>query len=238
MENAGVAASPERRYPVAVSVEQLALGWLRSEGAPNGAVVTVDHEIGARQRLGIPWRVPAQRSFSCAVVLRCALALEDEALLWIASLVAAARAVEGVGVPAPGLGWPDLLFGPDGTSVGSITLEAQLGPGIVQSAVVALRLDAEPLATTKLALSPIGAMFSAALTSILEELKTSRADLLSEYDERSSLIGRRVRVRLLPRGDTRGTVGPVTGVGCLPLASPSGMIETLDASTVLSLTPV
>ena len=223
-----------RHYPVAVSVEQLALAWLRSEGAPSGAVVTADHEIVPRQRLGVPWDVPATQSFSCAAVLRCTLGLEDEALLWITALVAVARSCESIGTVAPTLGWPDVVA-VDGASAGSVAIEGQLGPGVVQSAVVSLRIDTslipvEPGSTRLLALA-----FARELDLIAGQLKTARADLLSEYDRRSALIGRRVRVRLLPKGDTRGTVGPVTAAGNLPLESPTGMIELLSPATVLAL---
>ena len=229
------AQTEERHYPVAVSVEQLALGWLRAEGAPSGSVVTVDHEIGGRQRLGIPWRVPAAQSFSCAVVLRCGIRLEDEALLWIAALVAAARAIETIEVSAPGLGWPDSLIGHDGVTQGSVAIVAQLGPGIVQSAVVTLRVNTELLSITQASAPPIAKAFAKELTLAVTLLETTRAELLSEYDARSVLIGERVRVRLLPKGDTRGSVGPVTVTGNLPLESPSGMIELLNPSTVLSV---
>jgi biotin-(acetyl-CoA carboxylase) ligase len=228
----------ERHYPVAVSVEQLALGWLRTEGASNGSVVTVDHEIGGRQRLGIPWRVPAAQSFSCAVILRCAIRLEDEALLWIAALVGAARAIETIAVSAPGLGWPDSLIGRDGVTQGSVAVEAQLGPGIVQSAVVSLRVNIELLSIAQELTRPIAKAFSEELTLAVGLLETTHAELLWEYNVRSVLIGERVRVRLLPKGDTRGTVGPVNGTGNLPLESPSGMIELLNPSTVLSVVPI
>ena len=227
-----------RQYPVAVSVEQLALAWLRSEGAQSGSIVLVDHEIGPRQRLGVPWRVPAAQSVSFAAVLRCKLRIEDESLLWIAALLAAARSFETISMSAPALGWPDLLITADGKQVGSVAIEAQLGAGIVQSAIVSVRINIELLSTLKDWARPMAQAFGHQLNHLVGQLETKRADLLSEYDTRSALIGQRVRVRLLPRGDTRGTVGPVTSAGNLPLVSPTGMIELLNPSTVLSVVPL
>ncbi len=223
-----------RHYPVAVSVEQLALAWLRSEGAPSGSVVVAGHEIVPRQRLGVPWNVPAAQSFSCAAVLRCALRIEDDALLWIASLVAVARSCESIGVATPMLGWPDVVA-VDGESAGSIAIEDQLGPGVVQSAIVSMRINTRMLQVKPESTRPFAQTFARELHHIVGQLETNRADLLSEYDRRSALIGRRVRVRLLPKGDTRGTVGPVSAAGNLPLESPTGMIELLNPATVLSI---
>lgn len=227
-----------RHYPVAVSVEQLALAWLRSEGAQSGSIVLVDHEIGPRQRLGVPWRVHSAQSVSYAAVLRCRLPIEDESLLWITALLAAARSFEAIAMSAPALGWPDLLIAADEKQGGSVAIEAQLGPGIVQSAIVSVRINTELLPTPRHGARPMAQAFGQQLNHMVGQLETTRADLLSEYDTRSALIGRRVRVRLLPRGDTRGTVGPVTAAGNLPLVSPTGMIELLDPSTVLSVVPI
>ncbi len=223
-----------RHYPVAVSVEQLALAWLRSEGAPSGSVVVASHEIVPRQRLGVPWKVPADQSFACATVLRCALRIEDEALLWIAALVAVARSCESIGFAAPTLGWPDIVA-VDGTPAGSVAIEHQLGPGVVQSAVVSMRINTQLLPVEPDSTRPLAQTFARELDRIVGQMEANRADLLSEYDRRSALVGRRVRVRLLPKGDTRGTVGPVSAAGSLPLVSPTGMIELLNPATVLSL---
>lgn len=227
--------SEVRRYPVAVSVEQLALAWLRTEGAQSGSVVIVDHEIGPRQRLGIPWRVSSVQTFSFAAVVRCALRLDDEALLWIAVLVAAARSFESIGTPAPALGWPDLFVSSDGATGGAVAIEAQLGPGLVQSAIASVRINTELLPFEKDLAPALAQTFGQELHLILVQLETTRADLLSEYDSRSALRAQRVRVRLLPKGDTRGTVGPVSAAGNLPLESPTGMIELLNPATVRSV---
>lgn len=226
-----------RQYPVAVSVEQLALAWLRTEEAQSGSVVMVDHEIVPRQRLGVPWTVPAAQSVSFAVVIRCQARLEDESLLSIAALVAVARSCESVGITSPRLGWPDYFSDSEGVFGGSVTIEAQLGPGVVQSAIVSVRINTVVVPVAKDSERPLAEAFARHLHHIVSRFETTRADLLSEYDMRSVLLGQRVRVRLLPKGDTRGTVGPVTAAGNLPLQSPTGMLELLNPATVLRVDP-
>lgn len=224
-----------REYRVAVSAEQLALAWLRGEGARSGSVVVVDHEIVPRQRLGVPWTVPPPQSLSFAAVLRCRLSVEDETMLWIAALVSVARAFETLDVPPPMLGWPDGLIARDAASCGSVVVEAQLGQGVVQSAIVSVRIDTEHVSVAKHSARPLALAFTRELHHIMSRLETMRADLLSEYDARSAIIGRRVSVRLLPKGNTRGTVMALTGVGNLAIESPTAMIEVLTPANVVSV---
>ena len=228
----GSTGDPEiRHYPVAISVEQLASGWLRSENAADGSTVIVDHEIGGRQRLGIPWKVPPERSIACAVALHTLVRAEDEALLWTVALVAAARAA---GVRP---GWPDLLFDDGGRVVGSVSLEVRFGPGTVDTAIVSLRLDAAALDTPLRASTEVRRSMAVRFSSAVQDTATtagSDADKLrAEYNQTSLLIGSRVRALLLPQGEVRGIATGVSGSGLLVVKSATGMIEQLNPISVL-----
>ena len=229
-----------RRLPVAISVEQLAAAWARTEDAPVGATVVVDHEISGRMRLGIPWQTKPADALACATVLRPRILPEAESVLWVVALVAAARAV---GVRP---GWPDLLFTDDGAQIGAVTLDVQLGPGIIVSAVVSLRVDFATLLTSaagssidaESARAEAVAAFAANARRCSNLAEDKRADLLQEYAELSWLTGRRVRAKLLPKGETRGVAVTVDPLGLLVLESPTGMLERLSPVTVLRVDPV
>lgn len=225
-----------RTSPVGISVEQLAVAWARQERAAAGSTVVLGHEISGRLRLGIPWQAPSTDALACATILRPnGLAPESEEVFWIVALAAAAAA------SATRPGWPDLLFAEDGRQVGAVNLDVQLGPGRIESVVVSLRIDlgslhhragAHPMRRDEV----VEAFASHALR--LGALADDRcADLLEEYAGVSAVIGRRVRARLLPRGETRGTAVAVDPLGLLVLESPTGMLERLSPRTVLRVEP-
>lgn len=220
-----------RQYPVGISVEQLASGWLRSENAPNGSTVVVDHEISGRQRLGIPWKVASKRTVACAVVVHTNLRAEGEALLWTVALVAAARTV---GVRP---GWPDLLFDSAGCVVGSVSLEVQFGTGAISSAIVSLRVDVASLVKSSVTSAEgrraVAVRFSSAVRDAAESLHGDVETLRDKYNSTSILIGSRVRAFLLPHGIVRGVATGVSAAGLLAIESPTGMVELLNPINVL-----
>lgn len=224
-----------RHFPVGVSVEQIAAAWARTELAPEGSTVMIDNEIGGRLRLGIPWKVDPTRALSCAVVLRPGLGLEAEAVLWIVGQVAAARvAREGQTIYC---GWPERLVNVDGNEVGAVGLDVQLGPGKVASAAVSLRLDLHSLGRSIADRRSIAEQFATEVQACAAMLTTTRADLLDEYARASALVGRRVRAKLLPKGETRGTAVAVDPLGQFVLQSPTGMLERLSPVSVLRIDP-
>ena len=223
--------SSRRSSPVGISVEQLAAAWARREGAEPGATVVLGQEISGRMRLGIPWQTRPADALACATVLRPQLRPEAEDVLWVVALCAAAAATGA----KPG--WPDLLFNGDGRQIGAVNLDVQLGPGRIESAVVSLRVDLSALGHPSDGREKIRenmvAAFSAQALRCAALAEDTRADLLEEYAGVSSVIGRRVRTRLLPKGETRGTAVAVDPLGLLVLESPTGMLERLSPRMVL-----
>ena len=228
-----------RRSPVGISVEQLASAWARQEDAQEGSTVVVAHEISGRMRLGIPWQIRPANALSCATVLRPRVRPDAEAVLWVAALVAATSATGA----RPG--WPDLLFADDGRQIGAVNLDVHLGPGTIVSAVVSLRVDLVALglaaadgADSVPGRDAIVETFTAHALRCSALAEDQRAELLHEYAEMSCVVGRPVRAKLLPRGETRGTVVAVDPLGLLVLESPTGMLERLSPVTVLRLDPI
>jgi hypothetical protein len=48
-------------------------------------------------------------------------------------------------------------------------------------------------------------------------------------------VGQRLKVKLLPKGETRGSADHIDRSGRLELASPSGMVEKLGVDQIASL---
>jgi biotin-(acetyl-CoA carboxylase) ligase len=216
-----------RHFPVGISVEQLAVSWARTKAGPTGSAVMIDHEIGGRQRLGIPWKVPSTQALACALIVHPTILADTEDLLWVVGLVAAARAVP---VRA---GWPDLLVIPNGSQVGAVGLDVQVDRGAIASAVVSLRLDLGALGISCEERRSIAESFVVEVVRCTDLAKDMCADLLEEYAEVSALIGNRVKATLLPKGDTRGKAAAVDPFGRFVLESPTGMLERLSAMNVL-----
>jgi BirA family biotin operon repressor/biotin-[acetyl-CoA-carboxylase] ligase len=219
---------PHEAYPVAVSVDSIALSWVRQEGAPEGSVVAVETELSGRGRRGTPWVSVAGGTLAFAVLLRPELPVEAEGLLWpLASLAAAEGASEASGVEVA-LKWPNDLLAGD-RRLGLVDVSAQLGPGRIDSAVLTVRLnatleDAEVPdglrdAATSLTAQGGDAAREDVLAGIVRRLEVryggSVADLLDAYRERCATLGRRVRAEMEPAGEVAGVATDVDGSGRL-----------------------
>ncbi len=228
----------ERRFPVAINAEALALAWIRQEGAPTGAIVVPDHEVSPRGRHGRLWTHPQERTAVLAMVWRPDLDAAGADLVWLAAglgLLAAARALTGN--PALGLWWPDQLVDAGEDEIGQVRAEVQLGPGRVASAVVTARLDLEVLGVVDREVA-VNAMTQGLLEAMgLVDGDPSR--LLDRYRAACVLTGRRIVAGLLPRGTARGTVAGFDALGRLELASTSGLVERipLDNFDQLQVSP-
>ena len=214
----------ERRFPVAINAEALALAWIRQEGAPPGAIVVPDHEVSPRGRLGRLWSHPQEHTAVLAMVWRPDLDAGGADLVWLAAglgLLAGARALTGN--PALGLWWPDRLVDAGEDEIGQVRAEVQLGPGRVTSAVVTARLDLGVFGDVERDVA-----IDAMTEGLLEFMGLTAGDvsgLLDGYREACVLTGRKVVARLLPRGTARGTVAGFDPLGRLELASTTGLIE-------------
>lgn len=225
-----------RHFPVAVSAEAMAMAWANKEDAPQGAAVVVDAEIGARGLHGRVWRVPGPDSLACAVVLRPALSVEEGNAMWLVAGLAAARAAEAATGTGMNTWWPDSVTPAGGRDVVSaVRAEVQLGPGKVKNAVVTMRFD---LPTLGVPVESKDQLLEAVLNSVDEvagELEEGPAAVAAAYEKRCAVLGNRVRIELLPKGETRGVAKGVTRTALLELESPSGMVERIGVDQLRTL---
>lgn len=115
------------------STNRRAFDWAAS-GAPEGALVTADHQTGGRGRLGRTWTDAPGENLLLSLVLRPRFGAERLGWIPLAAAVALAEAVAPLIDPVePRLKWPnDLLL--DGRKAAGLLLEARheaAGPVVV-----------------------------------------------------------------------------------------------------------
>lgn len=204
--------------------------WARQESAPPQSVLIAHHEIAARRRGGMEWRV-------ADAVAVCALARPDDLdpasidLPWIATGLGAARALDDCFGPGHTCRWPDAAAGPGlGGKELSVSTSTSLGPGRVDYATMTVRVG------------PAGADRQMLIDRLVEHLRDAVGmldepdGLVAEYQSRCDLLGERVAVSLVPSGSARGIADRITGAGHLVLVSPTGLEETVPVASLGALT--
>lgn len=227
-----------RRFRMGVSGAALALAWARQEEAPHGATVVVEREVSPLGRLGRLWKTAPERTLSIAVVLRPPLSVEDADASWLLAGLAASEGAEAASGRPTETWWPDRVVDETGDEVANIKVEVQLGPGRVRSAVASIRVDLE-----KLGMADDGraALLEGILGSVdrhTEGLDEGPEGVAAAYEGRCALVGRRVKIRLLPKGETRGVARGVDRTGRLQLESATGMVQRVAIDTLRELEAV
>ena len=230
---------PYRHYQAAVSATAMALAWAHQEAAPDGSTVVVDHEVNALGRLGEPWAAPSIGTLAVAVVLRPALSAEDADVSW---LIGSLALLGGIGAssdrPAQAW-WPDLVVdSADGRRVGMVKADVDLAGGRVSSAVLTLRMELtglDPDGTRRDAV--LGAIHQAAAEACAG-IAEAPGEAVAAYEARSCLIGRRIKLRLRPKGETRGVVAGFDRRGWMQIKSPTGMVESITVDMLRDLVVV
>ncbi len=224
---------PMRFFPVAVSSEAMALAWANQEDAPQGATVVVDHEIRASGLHGRLWEVPAVDSLACSVVLRPNLKMEEADCAWLVAAWAAAEGAEAVSGRKLATWWPDsVVDAATREQVAAVRAEIQLGPGRVKSVVITLRFDLPGLGLDASRKDDLLEAVTAAVDRASEELNSGPLGAATAYEKRCALLGNRLMIRLLPKGETRGTARRVDRGARLELESASGMVEKITVDQV------
>ncbi|HUR24179.1 MAG TPA: hypothetical protein VMZ73_09940 [Acidimicrobiales bacterium] len=224
---------PMRLFPVAVSSEAMALSWANQEDAPQGATVVVDHEIRASGLHGRLWTVPAVDSLACSVVLRPLLKMEEADSAWLVAAWAAAEGAQAVSGRELATWWPDSVV--DATTreqVSAVRAEIQLGPGRVKSVVITMRFDLPGLGLDASRKDDLLEAVMHAVDAASEELAGGAAGAAAAYEKRCALLGNRLMIRLLPKGETRGTAKRIDRSARLELESASGMVERITVDQV------
>jgi len=224
---------PMRQFPVAVTSEAMALSWANQEDAPHGATVIVDTEIRPSGLHGRLWKVAAADSLACSIVLRPVLKMDEADCLWLVAAWAAAEGAEAVSGRPLSTWWPDsVVDSATREQVAAVRAEIQLGPGRVKSAILTLRFDLPGLGLDASRKDELLEAVVRAVDAASEELTGGAVGAAAAYEKRCALLGNRVMIRLLPKGETRGTARRIDRAARLELESPSGIIEKVGVDQV------
>jgi len=197
------------------------------DDADEGYVVLADEQTGGRGRRRREWSSPSGGVWA-SVVLRPELAPRDASLVTLAASVAVARAVEAAGVDAT-IKWPnDVLV--DGDKLCGILVEMQADAESVAHAVVGVGLNANakpdvPDASPTSLAEHVGEVDRAALTADLlaelEDAYEAGAEVVDDWRERTSTLGREVRVET-PNETVEGVAEAVDETGALRISTSDG----------------
>lgn len=203
-------------YPIALTTESLALGWLRQRHAPHGAMVVADQEIFPRTRTGDA--LTGENTLSFSLVVRPVIAVDYQDILWAAALTSACSAYERLGVNARPW-WPESLVTDDAV-IGHVRAETQLAPGTVESSVLTYRLGFE----SELAVEAQLRALDQALNSLEETFELLPTEIAARYVEICALEGRPIRMDLRPNGASGGTAESIDERGGFGVAASSGSV--------------
>ena len=211
---------------------------LAAAGASDVAVVAGE-QTGGRGRLGRAWESPAGGIWT-SVLLRPTTSPANAARFTFAAAVAVARTAREAGVDAR-IKWPnDVVV--DGDKLAGILTEMEGEAGRISWLVVGIGLNADvdpdvlPAGTTSLRAEGGDVDRRIALQGILEGLYDRRdLDVLGEWRELSTTLGRRVRISTAD-GTVEGEAVDVTDTGALVVETADGR-ETVTTGDCEHLRP-
>ena len=196
-------------------------------GVEEGYVVLADEQTGGRGRRERVWESPSGGVWT-SVVLRPDFAPRDASLVTLAASVAVARAAETEGVKAT-IKWPnDVLI--DGEKLCGILVEMEADAESISHAVVGIGLNANakpdvPDASPTSLAEHVGevdrGVLTANLLAELEDAYETGDGVLDEWRERSSTLGREVRVET-PNETVEGVAERIDGTGALVVSTDEG----------------
>ena len=229
---------PFRHFQVAISAGTQALAWARQEDAPAGATVVADLEVSPLGFRGRMWHGRPETTLACAMVLRPSIPAQEGDVIWLAAALGALEGAEATTGRSLTARWPDSVVDAESGELMAVAkAEVQLGPGTVRSAVVTLRFDLQ-----RLGLEP--ERRDDLLEAVVSSLDGMSAHLAGEegpaavagaYEQRCGLLGQRVKIQLLPKGELRGVAGAVDSTARLVLRSSGGTAERVTIDMVREL---
>lgn len=186
---------------------------LALSGASEGTVVIADEQVQGRGRLGRSWVSPPGKGIWMSVVLRPHLSPQDVPRITIMTAVAVAEALKRCAQVEVGIKWPNDIVC-NGKKLCGILTEVHAEPEVIHYAVVGIGLnvnlsiedfpeDIKGIATSlKIEkgeefhrVDIIKAMLQEMEKGYLQKLDDDGfAELLKEYERRSVILKRRVRV--------------------------------------------
>ncbi len=221
---------------------------LYQSGAPHGTVVVANQQTAGRGQRGRPFESPAGSGIYFSFLLRHPIALEDAPLLTACTAVAAARAIDMLYDTHTQIKWVnDLIL--DGHKFGGILTEGgvSLETGTLDFVIIGIGINvrytaeniSDPLRERVTSIEESNpachvhrAELLAAILYHFERLlpNMQTRHFLTEYRERSNLIGNDVALTD-HRGHTRyGTVLDITDDCSLRVRNDKGKVETLHST--------
>jgi hypothetical protein len=174
-----------------------------------------------------------------AVVLRPPLGVEEADATWLLAGVAAAEGAEVASGRPLSTWWPDLVVDPEsGDQVAAVKVEVQLGPGRVRSAVASIRIDLDKLGLGAEGRDAVLEALLGAVDRMSAAIDEGPEGVAAAYEARCSMLGRRVKLRLLPKGETRGVARGVDRGARLELESTTGMVQRIAIDTLREIEAV
>lgn len=174
------------------------------DGVMEGYVVLADRQTGGRGRRGREWRSP-EGGVWMSFVLRPDIPPRDAGVVTLAASVAVARALEELGL-SPRIKWPnDVLL--DDRKVCGILVELQADAEVISYAVVGVGLNANVVPDVDVPATSVAGELgrevdrAELVASVLEGFEEVYLgdDVLDEWRQRSSTLGREVRIETAGR---------------------------------------
>jgi BirA family biotin operon repressor/biotin-[acetyl-CoA-carboxylase] ligase len=213
---------------------------LALEGAPEGTAVLAAQQTSGRGRLGREWSSPAGGVYA-SVVLRPAVETPEAIVLPLVVGLGVARGLDTLGVQTL-LKWPNDLLCVDGRKVAGVLLEGLSEGWLISWIVAGVGVNVRTAPDRERSASvdelfgrrvPLADVAAAVLDGIAVAYRRWQADgfapFAEEYESRSYLAGRQVRVsdaagRVLAEGevvgiDALGRLLVSTGNGTVPIVA-------------------
>ncbi|MCA1983632.1 biotin--[acetyl-CoA-carboxylase] ligase [Nocardioides nematodiphilus] len=217
------------------------------DGAPEGLVVTTEHQYAGRGRLDRVWEMPPRAALATSVLLRPTLPPERWTWLPLMAGVAVARTIEGR------LKWPnDVLLGPELKKVCGILverIETPAGPAAVLGIGINTSLTPDELPIPHATSLQIERGEEVDRTGVLVTLLAEIADayallvhdpeeLSADYLALSATVGMRVRAELPSGGALAGTASGIDPYGRLLITQADGLTQAVGAGDIVHLRPL
>jgi len=232
-----IVSLPTQRSEIGLSVEAIAEQSARRDGVPGGTTIAVTREVAGRTRGGEAWT--AANGVAVAAVIRPPWRPEEADIAWILAASAGVRSLQHLGLERSECQWPDVLCVGD-HPVGRSFARTFLGPGVIDFAVLSVRLDIGELLSH-------GSIDASTLEeAVTEELDraavlSSRVDtteIRREFIGLCRTVGQTIEVDLKPKGYIRGTVVDLAESGGIVVESATGMREVVTVDSLRRIRPM
>lgn len=246
--------NPLRFYESIGSTNEEGVAWAE-QGAPEGALLVTDHQTAGRGRWGRGWESEPGRLLQFSLILRPQLAPDEAGLITTALGLACAVAIDEISGVATRIKWPNDVT-VKGKKMAGILVESRVSGRAIDAAVAGIGINVgwrreelpEEIADTATSLYleagrdidritllvAIVEGFERRYLSLQEQ--AGRESLIAEATARSSVLGRRVRVRFAEGEGVEGRALRLLDNGALELDI-DGQLRAVSVGEIEQLRP-